>query len=396
MLRDKGARIPATLARRRIGLAFRGGSDQTICIRDLLGSVHFDVWPCKPVVTLAFEIYEHCPGLSWQVAFLAVFFGSVDFMAALRARVEEVAALRNPTLRAIFLAAVRGQTQHVAKWFGSGHSWVRLQSNKLKQLGRTIAREELLKQPAYIPPVEELVASESSSVTARPSASESLRGSAKPLAKPKAAAKANTFAPIDEDHQLRLHWTSGQFEVRSLPDFEGRTIFNRAVAEYSDEYGPDWDLVQDSLKGCVVCDLYKTFLVPPDWIPAGQRSRKARTHQGVLHILEETGRLFGDILDFETNIIALSFIGKSNSDRYIQSLINSGVASKFALVIICHKKADKGLVAKDFDPAVAIDDSGDVIRAYQEVEVPCIQVSRRRQLPDCREEIFSRIRQYWS
>ena len=146
MLRDKGARIPATLAGRRIGLAFRGGSDQRIGIRDLLGSVHFDVWPCKPVVTLAFEIYEQCPGLSWQVAFLAVFFASVDFMTALRARVMEVARLQKPTLRAIFLAAVRGQTQHVAKWFGSGHSWVRLQSNKLQRLGRMIARQQLLKQ----------------------------------------------------------------------------------------------------------------------------------------------------------------------------------------------------------------------------------------------------------
>ena len=36
-------------------------------------------------------------------------------MAALRARVVEVAALHNPSLRAMFLAAVRGQTQHVAK-----------------------------------------------------------------------------------------------------------------------------------------------------------------------------------------------------------------------------------------------------------------------------------------
>ena len=55
--------------------------------------------------------------------------------------------------------------------------------------------------------------------------------------------------------------------------------------------------------------------------------------------------------------------------------------------MIVHRKVGKGLVAKELDPS-------DVIQAY-EVELTCLQVTRRRQFADCRAEIFERIPVYW-
>lgn len=127
-------------------------------------------------------------------------------------------------------------------------------------------------------------------------------------------------------------------------------------------------MVQESLKGCAGCNLYETFLFPPKWIQTGQRTGRAQTHQGALNIPDATGRLFLEILEFGTNIIALTFTGKNNSDRYIGSWIQSGAAARFALAIICYKKAEMGLVANDFDPAVAIDDFEEMIETYQAAE----------------------------
>ena len=46
-------------------------------------AVHFDVWHCIPRVTLTFEIHDRCPHLAWVI--VSVFFGSSDFLGALRA-----------------------------------------------------------------------------------------------------------------------------------------------------------------------------------------------------------------------------------------------------------------------------------------------------------------------
>lgn len=232
----------------------------------------------------------------------------------------------------------------------------------------------------------------------RPSASSTLSTSSSAAATSSAQDKAHpVFPPIAPEDQLELFWESNGFEVRSLPGFDGRTIFNRAAAEYSTEFGPDWEEVQRTLHECVIFDLFKTFLIPPAWVRSElERGQLARTHQGTLHITRATGDLLLELLEDNAAVIALSYIGRGNSDRYIRSLISSRVAAKFCLIVICHTKADKGRIAKSLDPSVAVDDSWDVIQGYHAVAVPCIQVSERRQLSDCRKEIFARIRQYWS
>ena len=239
------------------------------------------------------------------------------------------------------------------------------------------------------------------------SAGSSPRPSSRSRPKPTAKAKQR-FSPIEESDRLERFWTSGDIDVRSLPEFDGRAIFNRACAEYVDEQGPDWEEVQSSLKGCVILDLYKTFLLPKSWVRSRSSSGSietgdgrvfstgsVQTHEGQLFITVEAGRLLVDLADSGTPVIACSFIGKRNSDRYIQSLIDSGVASKFPLIIIVHRKLDKGQVAKGFDPVVAIDDSWDVIQSYHQVEIPATHVTCQRQFADCRREILGRIDQYW-
>ena len=165
--------------------------------------------------------------------------------------------------------------------------------------------------------------------------------------------------------------------------------------------------MRNSLKGCVILDLYKTFLLPKSWASSQSSSGSiqtgdgrvfstgsVQTHEGQLFITEEAGRLFVDLADSGTPVIACSFFGKKNSDRYIQSLVDSGVANKFPLIAIAHRKLDKGQVAKGFDPVAAIDDSWDRIRSYHQVEIPATHVTCQRQFAGCRREIFGRIHQY--
>ena len=84
-------------------------------------------------------------------------------------------------------------------------------------------------------------------------------------------------------------------------------------AEYCDEQGPDWEEVQNSLKGCVILDLYKTFLLPKSWarsqvssgsIQTGDgrvfSTGSVQTHEGQLFIAEEAGRLFVDLANSGT------------------------------------------------------------------------------------------------
>ena len=98
MLRDKGARILAKLANHIVGFTFNGSPQvERRSIRTILNSVHFDVWPCTRRVALTFDCHVRCRHLWWQVAFLAVFFASAEFMNALLTKITDIAALENAT-----------------------------------------------------------------------------------------------------------------------------------------------------------------------------------------------------------------------------------------------------------------------------------------------------------
>ena len=142
MLRDKQQTIPRDVANAPIGFQFLGRRVDPRTVRAVLQQVHFDVWPTNPRVVATFNALERCPALAWQIVFLSSYFASLVFMETLVENIQTVAALGSHSLAEVFKAAVGRDSRHVAGWFGSGHQYVRLQANHLRQFGRTQARQK--------------------------------------------------------------------------------------------------------------------------------------------------------------------------------------------------------------------------------------------------------------
>ena len=189
----------------------------------------------------------------------------------------------------------------------------------------------------------------------------------------------------------------------NLPDHIGggvRLVNKRAFQGLeADDFSDDNEIfaaISEALRPCIVFDLFKTVVFPArlaDWnypqvILAEHRGEKQVIDQRVAKLLQEVStRGFRHC--------AISFIGQSNSGRYIGSLSEASVLSLIPVVVIVFRRESKANVASSIQAFVCFDDQEEVIASYRRAGVYALRINNRVNPLRDTDEVLKFLRLRW-
>lgn len=182
--------------------------------------------------------------------------------------------------------------------------------------------------------------------------------------------------------------------VFDLPRWISGSVIVNKVA-FRDEQGEFYlDSASDlfeSLKGCVVLDLYKTVIFPERL--SSRDSIRLAKHRGEFQTIERGTLSF--IFELQRNgftFCACSFIGKAASGEYIEALIQSELAAVIPVIFVIYNRDQKASLAKELSAVAAIDDQREVVRQYRDSGIFAIEVRRDFGIATHKEEIIRQLR----
>lgn len=167
--------------------------------------------------------------------------------------------------------------------------------------------------------------------------------------------------------------------VFDLPDWiPGSVIVNKVAFQDPDGGGFLLGSVSDlfdSLKGCVVLDLFKTVIFP-ERLSSGDSIKLAK-HRGEYQTIElETLSFIFQLQRNNFTFCACSYIGRAASGEYLEALTQSELSAVIPVLFVIHNRSQKADLAKELSAIGAIDDQSEVVRQYQRAGVFAIEVGR--------------------
>ncbi|CAK9106109.1 unnamed protein product, partial [Durusdinium trenchii] len=204
-------------------------------------------------------------------------------------------------------------------------------------------------------------------------------------------AKHGDLQAQDSTGATPLHLAAFHGQVE--PWISGSVIVNKVA--FRDEQGEFYlDSASDlfeSLKGCVVLDLYKTVIFPERL--SSRDSIRLAKHRGEFQTIERGTLSF--IFELQRNgftFCACSFIGKAASGEYIEALIQSELAAVIPVIFVIYHRDQKASLAKELSAVAAIDDQREVVRQYRDSGIFAIEVRRDFGIATHKEEIIRQLR----
>lgn len=200
---------------------------------------------------------------------------------------------------------------------------------------------------------------------------------------------------VDYSTVIRLREVSRGVDqvVFDLPTWiPGSVIVNKVA--FRDEQGEFYlDSASDlfeSLKGCVVLDLYKTVIFPERL--SSKDSIKLAKHRGEFQTIERETLSF--IFELQRNgftFCACSFIGKAASGEYLEALTQSELSAVIPVIFVIYNRDQKAILAQELGAVAALDDQSEVLRQYRTAGVFAIEVSRHFGIATHKGEIIRQL-----
>ena len=136
--------------------------------------------------------------------------------------------------------------------------------------------------------------------------------------------------------------------------------------------------ISEALRPSIVFDLFKTVVFParlanwdyPQVILAEHRGEKQVIDQRVAKLLQEVSTR-------GYRHCAISFIGRSNSERYIDSLSEAAILSLIPVVFIVFRRESKANVASSIQAFVCFDDQQEVVDEYRRAGIDALRINHR-------------------
>lgn len=152
----------------------------------------------------------------------------------------------------------------------------------------------------------------------------------------------------------------------------------------------DFEILQESLRGAVVLDLYKTVIYP-ERLASRESIRLAKHRNEYQSIDLETITFIYLLQHNQIPFCACSFIGRAASRDYIRALTESEITAIIPVVFVLHNRSQKSDLARAVQASICIDDQEEVINAYRQRGFPTVHVRRDYDLRSHRDQILGEV-----
>ena len=177
----------------------------------------------------------------------------------------------------------------------------------------------------------------------------------------------------------------------------GIALFNKlafADSETGDEISGelDWNLLKESIKGCVVLDIFKTVIFPRKYLSRQADFIALAQHRNELQTIDRRTVTFLERLRTSGYIpVAISYIGRGGSSDYLRALRESCLVALKTVILICFRREDKAELARLLESPIAFDDQREVCGYYKRAGIYAAQVTRDWSLHENGDEALELI-----
>lgn len=207
----------------------------------------------------------------------------------------------------------------------------------------------------------------------------------------KTGGAASDYSSVKRLREVSLGVDQAVFD---LPKWVPGSVIVNKIA-FRDERGEfSLDSASDlfeSLKGCVVLDLYKTVIFPERL--SSKDSIRLAKHRGEFQTIErETLSFIFELQRSGFSFCACSFIGRAASSEYLEALVQSELSAVIPVIFVIYNRDQKADLATELGAVAAIDDQKEVVRRYRESGLFAIEVDRNFGIATHKEEIIQQLR----